>query len=82
MSYTLAEVCNRVSAFASIQKEFGFFEHGNGVKPWSTRFVNVTGECYDMRGSDWTYYMGGEEIATGTSAASLRAFLQGFEEIT
>ena len=81
MSYTLESVCDRISAFTSIEKEFGFYEHGTGVKPWSTRFVNVTGDCYDMRGTDWTYYKNGQEVAAGASPASLKAFLQGFEEI-
>lgn len=81
MSYTLESVCDRITAFIDIEKEFGFYEHGTGEKPWSRRFVNVKGDCFDMRGTDWTYYSNGKEVRTGTSPESLKAFLQGFEEM-
>lgn len=49
----------------------GYYQLGKGIKPWSTRYVNVMGNCVDLLGDEWTYYVDGEEVCTGCFVETL-----------
>ena len=74
--FSLESVVNKVTSYQSVIEPHGYYQMGTGLKPWSIRYVNVMGNCIDLRGSGWTYYVNGEEVSTGTTPETLAEALK------